>query len=249
MRLNSYLSIPCPLARCAAASGKLCRKKHVGRDFAYKRAHVARLQHARRLGLFLRIRRKIVAVTALYSDYKWLKGRCGHDIVVLRSSRTPKSARCLECEKVYVSKPNVRTKLARIQYRAEKFWRYVTKGTACWRWTGPQNKTGYGLTELGASAHHVAYVLANRRLVPRGQVIRHLCGNRNCVRPDHLELGSHYDNYLDSVAHGTVRRSTLVPALRRQILRESLAGASNKALAVRHGVAESTVSRIRMKGR
>lgn len=72
----------------------------------------------------------------------------------------------------------------------ERFNKWVSKGEGCWPWTGDVDKaTGYGRFWFNGkteSAHRVAYELA-RGPIPKGLHIDHLCRNRICVKPDHLE--------------------------------------------------------------
>jgi hypothetical protein len=65
----------------------------------------------------------------------------------------------------------------------------------CWLWTKSVQKTGYGQVgndKLGMSGgkviftHRVAYELI-KGPIPDGFEIDHLCGNRRCCNPDHLE--------------------------------------------------------------
>jgi len=35
--------------------------------------------------------------------------------------------------------------------------------------------------------------------IPKGKIIRHKCDIRNCINPEHLELGTYYDNIQDMV--------------------------------------------------
>ena len=80
----------------------------------------------------------------------------------------------------------------------EKFWAGVdVRGPdECWEWTGYQHE-GYGRVrykDLTAAknivrAHQVAYCLSNDcPLPPVGKVIHHLCENKLCCNPSHLEL-------------------------------------------------------------
>lgn len=71
----------------------------------------------------------------------------------------------------------------------EKFWDRVSKQGSCWVWTGEINGWGYGATHVERkhrSAHRVAYEMA-RGPIPPGMQVDHLCGNKVCVNPDHLE--------------------------------------------------------------
>lgn len=59
----------------------------------------------------------------------------------------------------------------------------------CWRWTGHVHTTGYGRTSIGKRllyTHRVAYELWHSA-IPTGLQIDHLCRNRLCCNPAHLE--------------------------------------------------------------
>jgi hypothetical protein len=59
----------------------------------------------------------------------------------------------------------------------------------CWHWTGEKNRNGYGRVRIGKRrivAHRVMYVLTLGR-IPDDLVLDHLCRNRDCVNPLHLE--------------------------------------------------------------
>jgi hypothetical protein len=53
-------------------------------------------------------------------------------------------------------------------------------------------------------AHRIAFAQANGIGLSEmtGFVVRHKCDNPECVRPEHLELGTHADNVQDTVARG-----------------------------------------------
>lgn len=80
-----------------------------------------------------------------------------------------------------------------------RFWARVEWSEGCWEWLGPRGRGGYGCyTQLGESyAHRVAYRLAVGP-VPKGLEIDHLCRNRGCVNPAHLEPVTHRANILRS---------------------------------------------------
>ena len=73
----------------------------------------------------------------------------------------------------------------------------VLVGDACWEWTGATSG-GYGyLRQRGIN--HLAHRLIYELLVgpiPDGLVIDHLCRNRSCVNPGHLEPVAFQENVL-----------------------------------------------------
>lgn len=59
----------------------------------------------------------------------------------------------------------------------------------CWEWTGALHKAGYGELFVEGKrqrAHRLVYE-ALVGPIPAGMHLDHLCRNRRCVRPDHLE--------------------------------------------------------------
>jgi len=82
---------------------------------------------------------------------------------------------------------------------AERFWEKVAPSVdACWEWLGWIRPNGYGTFWAGKtlSAHRFAYELFYGA-IPEGMVIDHLCRNRSCVRPDHLEAVSQRENVIE----------------------------------------------------
>lgn len=73
----------------------------------------------------------------------------------------------------------------------ERFWPKVNKDGpfGCWEWTASRDRGGYGrFSAYGrlVGAHRVAYELLVGP-IPEGLHLDHLCRNRACVNPEHLE--------------------------------------------------------------
>lgn len=104
----------------------------------------------------------------------------------------------------------------------KRFWEKVNKDGPvlvpklgkCWVWIGYKTN-GYGRFSFNGE-NRLAYVVAwllfgNRKLTYPKEQLDHLCRNRACVRPSHLEVVSNQINSQRS------SRSTLNPSLVRKI--------------------------------
>lgn len=72
----------------------------------------------------------------------------------------------------------------------ERLWAKVDKSGECWLWTGAQGSGGAGHMKANGGfvkVHRLAWELVHGD-VPVGKVIRHSCGVRACVRPEHLYI-------------------------------------------------------------
>jgi HNH endonuclease len=76
----------------------------------------------------------------------------------------------------------------------------IQKTNGCWVWTGSLTVQGYGrmfIKERGTTdyAHRIVYKLLVGP-IPEGLTIDHLCRNKLCVNPEHLETVSARTNIL-----------------------------------------------------
>lgn len=81
---------------------------------------------------------------------------------------------------------------------SDRFFSFVVKQeNGCWLWTGCKTRGGYGSfrNEKGKTenAHRWAYRVFIGS-VPEGLELDHLCRNRSCVNPHHLEPVTRYEN-------------------------------------------------------
>lgn len=73
--------------------------------------------------------------------------------------------------------------------------RVAPQPSGCWQWTGPRLPSGYGTFGRRNYAHRFAYE-TRHGAIPPGQEIDHLCRNRGCVNPAHLEPVTSRENQL-----------------------------------------------------
>jgi len=88
-------------------------------------------------------------------------------------------------------------KITQAQKLYERFWRKVERNGehGCWLWQGTKTN-GYGVTYAegrGFMAHRISYILS-KGSIGRGMQIDHLCRQRSCVKPDHLEAVTPQEN-------------------------------------------------------
>src|SRR5262249_34193356 len=101
-------------------------------------------------------------------------------------------------------------------WRSRRFWSRVDASgglDSCWPWLGPRMWNGYGKASADdrtQNAHRVAYVLIHG-LAPAGLHIDHLCRNRLCCNPQHLEAVTMGENMRRSPAVMAQRTKTHCP--------------------------------------
>ncbi len=147
--------------------------------------------------------------------------------VPMRSQPTKVSRTCQRCGKAFFAWPyKIREGKARFCSKAcgyahprpqrprkrtlpaDRFWKYVEKTEGCWLWTAARGGGGYGQLGVGrmgenrfVRAHRLSYEI-HVGAIPDGMCVLHHCDNPQCVRPDHLFLGTPRDNSEDMIRKG-----------------------------------------------
>lgn len=84
----------------------------------------------------------------------------------------------------------------------QRFWDKVVKTPTCWLWSGSKTPLGYSRFRYDGKAGYAhRYSLSLVEKLDGIKEIDHLCRNRGCVNPEHLEQTTHLENLRRSPIH------------------------------------------------
>lgn len=92
---------------------------------------------------------------------------------------------------------------------AQRFWAKVDRNGDCWEWQGARSGRGAGLFYFRGRlvpATRAGWEIVYGFPPDASLMLRHACDNPPCVRPSHLDEGTHLDNMRDRNERGRQAR-------------------------------------------
>ncbi|MBA4754589.1 MAG: HNH endonuclease [Sphingobium sp.] len=115
--------------------------------------------------------------------------------------------KCTNCGRAYfVTKPKLaRSRFCSRNCRSGIEYR-INRTDSCWHWLGGKDAAGYGVTRRNSKTIRVHNLVYEQEvgLIPQGLELDHLCRNKSCCNPGHLEPVTRLEN--------NVRRPIVVDA-------------------------------------
>jgi hypothetical protein len=93
------------------------------------------------------------------------------------------------------------------EIRRQAFMEKVQKTKTCWNWTAATYGNGYGAFWIGDKIIPAHWFLLPS-YPPKGFEACHRCDNKLCVRPDHIFIGTRFDNMRDAQSKGRLNTIT-----------------------------------------
>ena len=124
--------------------------------------------------------------------------------------------------------------------------------SGCWLFEGKSFLRGYGRFShngLTILAHRASYERHNGA-IPKGMHVLHKCDVPSCINPNHLFIGTNYDNVQDRVRKGRTKtgiggRNSHAKLSREDVLTIRSSRARNRWLASKYCVDENTICAIK----
>jgi len=134
-----------------------------------------------------------------------------------------------------------------------RFWSKVELRASpfvCWNWTGIGKRYGeFTIGRYHFKSNRVAYFLTHKQ-DPKEKSVLHKCDNPKCCNPNHLSLGTHFENMQDMSLKGRASRGIEKNTCKlsenqvRLIRSEFENGISASILATKNGVSVTNVRAI-----
>lgn len=130
-----------------------------------------------------------------------------------------------------------------------RFMRRVKVSRGCWIWQG-----SYLFISIGGRCGHdmpvkkFAWLRFKGERVQKNRFVLSACGNKKCVNPEHLELGTHEDRIGISqraLPRGEASGKALLTE--KQVLAIRADRRVSRAVAPEYGVSKSTIAAIRRR--
>jgi hypothetical protein len=114
--------------------------------------------------------------------------------------------------------------------------------TPCWLWARSLDEDGYGYFRRGGKVirAHVHYYEQSNSPIPEGMELDHLCENRRCVNPDHLEPVTHLEN----CRRGRLVKTGMSIEKARAVRADRAAGLTYREISDRYGIGQSLIAQI-----
>lgn len=131
------------------------------------------------------------------SDTSWTTDLLTRSMSVSRT--TARVTRPVRVAIALITQSDMDRRMPARKSEADKLLGKVTPGPrGCMIWTGCLSTTGYGRVSWGAPrrteyAHRASFETFNR-VLEDGEVIDHVCGERRCINPLHLEAVTRLEN-------------------------------------------------------
>jgi hypothetical protein len=113
----------------------------------------------------------------------------------------------------------------------------------CWEWQGKIASNGYGAKQSGGRtllAHRWVFSIFNG-WIPKEAVLNHLCSNRRCVNPKHIEVTTQAGN----ARHGRGAKLKVEQVREIKAALSTIKWGEKKHLAAKFGVSAALLSDIK----
>lgn len=118
--------------------------------------------------------------------------------------------------------------------------------SGCWIWMKSQSGNGYGSAYKDGrnrNASRVSWEVFNGT-VPPNLFVCHKCDTKLCVNPDHLFLGTNYENITDMVKKNKCYNRRVSDTSIREIRSLGNIGESTRTISGKFGISEGHVRKI-----